>query len=539
MKHEWMIEWGDLVDEWLEREAEELHAQNQPEPGNEIMGALQINDDWLMAYVDHTDHDNEEEWEWIPTPNEWQMLEETNPLDCVTLPLLFTNYECELTYDQTSQRLFGQPPENLEDFFGNVQFYERCVEIEWNVGPTEYQLIEKNDPLDTFSLLHLFGHETRLSLNEINRQHQAMNMFGKECNSNPSKFIVPDTEPKPIVYISEEPENWESFQANPLDGYSLYGLFQEPEPVIEEEKADQELHNFVAFDESSRGPFENSYYPGHEEYATFDTNQFIQTPEGYEQENETGDMSPFDEVTLPLQNNLGQPKPDVAMLEHTLFDNFWDEDEVMDIQVGNGEVWTVNKAMMNDSFWMDSAIDGLSKRMEAIDINKRKAKENLEDIWIEDPDMKQKMEEIKKGKRKVGEDVWGSNQGLWNEIALNIDWIEYLDSNYLSSLFEEGPMSTVQDGAAVMMVGEEASEDFTSFIIFGSQGSKLVLGHFSQFGLHIQVTLCKGDFTEGLVATPDPDLSAWYVEQPENIQNHAYELSKPDLKAFSSFYPHQ
>ncbi|KAF7135338.1 hypothetical protein RHSIM_Rhsim08G0127500 [Rhododendron simsii] len=138
MKHEWIIEWGDLVDEWLEKEAEELHAQNQPEPGNEIMGALQINDDWLMAYVDHTDHDNEEEWEWIPTPNEWQMLEETDPLDCVTLPLLFTNYEYELTYDQTSQRRFGQPPENLEDFFGNVQFYERCVEIAWNVEPTEY-----------------------------------------------------------------------------------------------------------------------------------------------------------------------------------------------------------------------------------------------------------------------------------------------------------------------------------------------------------------------------------------------------------------
>lgn len=103
------------------------------------------------------------------------------------------------------------------------------------------------------------------------------------------------------------------------------------------------------------------------------------------------------------------------MLEHTLFDNFWDEDEVMDIRVGNGEVWTVNKAMIDDTFWVDSAMDGLSKRMEAIDINKRKAKESLVDIWIEDPDMKQKMEEIKKGKRKVGEDIWGSNQGLWNE----------------------------------------------------------------------------------------------------------------------------
>ncbi|KAF7124544.1 hypothetical protein RHSIM_Rhsim12G0096700 [Rhododendron simsii] len=102
------------------------------------------------------------------------MLEEAGPLDYVTLPLLFTDYENELAHDQANQRSFGQPPENLEDFFGNVQF--------WDVEPTEYQLIRKDDPLDTFSLSHLFRHETRLSLNEINRQHQAMNVFGKEYN---------------------------------------------------------------------------------------------------------------------------------------------------------------------------------------------------------------------------------------------------------------------------------------------------------------------------------------------------------------------
>ncbi|KAF7141647.1 hypothetical protein RHSIM_Rhsim06G0103900 [Rhododendron simsii] len=118
MEYEWMIKWGVLAEEWLEREAIEL----QPEPGNEIMGTLEINDEWLMAYVDHTEHDNQEEWEWIPTPNEWQMLEKADPLDHVTLPLLFTNYECEPAYDQANQRSFGQPLENLEDFFGNVQF---------------------------------------------------------------------------------------------------------------------------------------------------------------------------------------------------------------------------------------------------------------------------------------------------------------------------------------------------------------------------------------------------------------------------------
>ncbi|KAF7116299.1 hypothetical protein RHSIM_RhsimUnG0031500 [Rhododendron simsii] len=452
IEYEWVSNWGVLAEEWLEREAIELHAQNQPEPGNEIMGALEISDEWLMAYVGHMDHDNQEEWEWVPTPNEWQMLEEADPLDCVTLPLLFTNYENELAHDQANQRSFGQPPENLEDFFGNVQF--------WDVEPTEYQLIRKDDALDTFSLSHLFGHETRLSLNKINRQHQAMNVFGKEYNSDPSKFIVPDTEPKPVVYVPEVPgvlflgsfemENRRLMEAW-AERETMGGeLTVKPEPV-EEERMDEELHNFVppmTFNESSHGHFEDAHHTGHEECAAFDTNQFIQVPEGYEQKDGMEDLCPLDGVTLPLLWKadpsqlavetvfedddwfpqayiIGEsfprpatpfpPQPDVSMLEHTPFDNFWDEDEVMDIQVGNGEVWTVNKAMIDDSFWMDSAIDGLSKRVEAVDINKRKAKESLEDICMEDPDMKQKMEEIKKGKRKVGEDIWGNNQGLWDE----------------------------------------------------------------------------------------------------------------------------
>ncbi|KAG5553073.1 hypothetical protein RHGRI_011063 [Rhododendron griersonianum] len=70
MEYEWTIKWGNLVDGWLEREATELHVRNLPEPGSEIMGALQINDEWLMAYVDHEDDDNQGEWEWVPTLNE-------------------------------------------------------------------------------------------------------------------------------------------------------------------------------------------------------------------------------------------------------------------------------------------------------------------------------------------------------------------------------------------------------------------------------------------------------------------------------------
>ncbi|KAG5544280.1 hypothetical protein RHGRI_016885 [Rhododendron griersonianum] len=36
---------------------------------------------------------NDDESEWDPTPNEWQMIKEDDPLDYVTLPLLFMEYE--------------------------------------------------------------------------------------------------------------------------------------------------------------------------------------------------------------------------------------------------------------------------------------------------------------------------------------------------------------------------------------------------------------------------------------------------------------
>ncbi|KAG5553074.1 hypothetical protein RHGRI_011064 [Rhododendron griersonianum] len=156
-------------------------------------------------------------------------------------------------------------------------------------------------------------------------------------------------------------QNWESIQANPLDGYSPYGLFEEPELLTKEEEMVEELHSFVppmAFDESSCGPFKDSYHTGHEEYVAFDTNHFTQVPEGYNKQGGMGDVCHLDGVMLPL---------------------LWKDDHAQPM------------------------------------IETRKAKESLVDIWIEDPDMKQKMEEIKKGKRKVGEDIWGSNQGLWNE----------------------------------------------------------------------------------------------------------------------------
>lgn len=46
------------------------------------MGSLQDDNEWLLAHVDQLDAvNNEAEWEWDSALNEWQMMEENDPLD--------------------------------------------------------------------------------------------------------------------------------------------------------------------------------------------------------------------------------------------------------------------------------------------------------------------------------------------------------------------------------------------------------------------------------------------------------------------------
>ncbi|KAI8530023.1 hypothetical protein RHMOL_Rhmol11G0021800 [Rhododendron molle] len=82
-------------------------------------GIFQANNERLN--VDFTNI-NEDEPEWDPTPNEWQMIKEDDPLDYVTLPLLFMEYKQDVTHDRASPRPFGQPPENLENLAGMTSF---------------------------------------------------------------------------------------------------------------------------------------------------------------------------------------------------------------------------------------------------------------------------------------------------------------------------------------------------------------------------------------------------------------------------------
>ncbi|KAG5548749.1 hypothetical protein RHGRI_014192 [Rhododendron griersonianum] len=103
MEYEWTIKWGNFVD-ILEREAAELYAENQPEPMDEGMGIRQANDEWLN--IDFVNA-NEDELEWDLTPNEWQMIKEDDPLDYITLPLLFMEYEQDDAHDRASPRPFG------------------------------------------------------------------------------------------------------------------------------------------------------------------------------------------------------------------------------------------------------------------------------------------------------------------------------------------------------------------------------------------------------------------------------------------------
>ncbi|KAG5524030.1 hypothetical protein RHGRI_030888 [Rhododendron griersonianum] len=85
----------------------------------EEMGIIQAHDEW--PDIDFMNV-NEDKPEWDPTPNEWQMIKEDDPLDYVTRPLLFMEYEQDVARDRASPRPFGQPPENLENLCGNVKF---------------------------------------------------------------------------------------------------------------------------------------------------------------------------------------------------------------------------------------------------------------------------------------------------------------------------------------------------------------------------------------------------------------------------------
>lgn len=119
MEYEWTIKWGDLVDEWLEREAAKLYVENQPETMEKGMGIFQANDEWLNIDVMNV---NEDELEWDPKPNEWQMIKEDDLLDYVTLPLLFMEYEQVVTHDRANLKPSRQPPKNLENLYGNDEF---------------------------------------------------------------------------------------------------------------------------------------------------------------------------------------------------------------------------------------------------------------------------------------------------------------------------------------------------------------------------------------------------------------------------------
>lgn len=124
MEYEWTIKWGTLVDEWLEREAGEIYAENQPEPMGDSLGIFQVNDEWLDIDVINI---NEDEPEWDPMPNEWQMIKKDDPLDYVTLLLLFMEYEQDVTHDRASPQPFGQPQKNLENSAGTMSFVLRTI----------------------------------------------------------------------------------------------------------------------------------------------------------------------------------------------------------------------------------------------------------------------------------------------------------------------------------------------------------------------------------------------------------------------------
>lgn len=96
------------------------------------------------------------------------------------------------------------------------------------------------------------------------------------------------------------------------------------------------------------------------------------------------------------------PQPDVSVLITDSANTFWSKEEVV-VPVDNDEVWTINKAMLDDSFWHDQAVKNLGEKLETVEIGKRKAKDILVAFWSEDFDTEQKLEDIKIGKLKINE----------------------------------------------------------------------------------------------------------------------------------------
>lgn len=71
------------------------------------------------------------------------------------------------------------------------------------------------------------------------------------------------------------------------------------------------------------------------------------------------------------------PQSDISVLITDPLATVWDEGEIVDIRVDNDEVWTVNKAMLDDSFWEDQELKDLGKKMEAVEIGKPKVSDSL------------------------------------------------------------------------------------------------------------------------------------------------------------------
>ncbi|KAH7836661.1 hypothetical protein Vadar_004049 [Vaccinium darrowii] len=251
---------------------------------------------------------------------------------------------------------------------------------------------------------------------------------------DPSQFIIPDSHAKPVVSIPTGPsicridkvvciagmvhtleyvelseqedwrERWEAICADPLDAVSLPTLFEEPGDIWNRTLG--EVYHWVP----SSHPPDNLLPPpllGIEEHSAIET--------------VFGDHDWFPQAyiigeSLPRPSVLFPPQPDVSVLRA---DSFWDEEDVVDIRFDNNEVWTVNRAMLDDSFWRNQAVANLGKKMENIKIEKRKAKDSLTGFWSEYFDTKQKLESIKAGKRKVNEfsDFWNEEPPSVNRVT--------------------------------------------------------------------------------------------------------------------------
>ncbi|KAH7845597.1 hypothetical protein Vadar_003927 [Vaccinium darrowii] len=147
--------------------------------------------------------------------------------------------------------------------------------------------------------------------------------------------------------------------------------------------------------------------------------------------------------SLPRPSVPFPPSSTISVLVNDPMAALWDEEAVVDIRVSNDEVWTVNKAMLDPSFWQDSEVGNLKAKMGAVEIEEQRVKNDLMNFWTEDQETMQKREAIRAGKRKPAYLKGGnpSNHATTGDFIWDYSLLEDTILNHPEVVIQQNPVA--------------------------------------------------------------------------------------------------